>query len=496
MIVANLLLATATTYYGRRFQIDETWYKSAGLHLAQDGRFAAPEVAGAMPGRVDAGEVFASQPPLYPLGFAGVVRAFGFGPDQVIGYDAALRGGLSLATFALLSAVGPGRWTAAGIAMLVWPLGTDARPDELGMVFGVAAVLLAARAGPATAIGAGVALGASAATSVGCGIVYGLAVLAVSGRRRWRRSAAVGAVSAAVATMAVAPVWFGHPGSIDQFRANSREATDLHGFAGKWRAAAHWVNPAWPVLAGLAAVVLVRAGRAVRRGHGGSMVDRLATAAAVSFGFVLVRLPGKYPYLWMVAPFATAAVYGWVTAAGPRPVRRLVAGGLLILVGIGSALPARDGLLAVLCPADLRPRAAVARLRRLVPDGSVVLCDEAWPMLGDRCRVHDAFFYPDAALGRATFAIVSGNASTGIGRRRPLRASQADLYRNHFEVVSDTLPRWTPRLFGIRLSTASYGYGFVVYRRAGSPTTSPTSDAEAAVSRAEHDGSSGRARQP
>ena len=460
LVVTNLLLAGLAGYVGRPFHIDETWYKAAGLHLAVDGRFAAPEVAGAMPGRVTADVVFASQPPVYSVGFAAVVRAFGFGPDQVVGYDAAIRVGLSLAAYGLLCAAAGGGWAAAGIALVPWTLGTSGRPDELGMAFGMVAVLLSLRDRPVVA---GVALGLAAGTSVGCGITYGIACAAVL--PRWRASAVLFAVAAVAFAAIVAPVWVGHPGSIDQFRANSREATDLAHFGAKWRQAARLVNPAWPLLAGLIVVVVALAAMPGRH-------RRLAVAAAAAFAFVLVRLPGKYPYLWMVAPVAAAALWAWVRAPGPRLARRAIVAGLLTLVAIGSALPVRDGVLAVRCPADLRPRAAVARLRTLVPDGAVVSCDEAWPMLGERCRVRDAFFTADGLLPPVQYVVVSGNGSPGVGQVKKMGTAQAADVRDHFAMVADDLPRWVPRLAGVRLGRASYGYGFAVFRRT-TPTTPP-----------------------
>ena len=456
LVVTNLLLAGLTTYYGRRFHIDETWYKAAGLHLAVDGRFAAPEVAGAMPGRVTSDVVFASQPPVYPAGFAAVVAAVGFGPDQVVAYDAAIRVGLSLVAYGLLANVAGGGWAAAGVAVMPWTLGISGRPDELGMAFGVAAVLLARRDGTAGVVSGGVALGLAAATSVGCGVVYGVACVAVVWR--WRPAAGVLAVAAVVFAGCVAPVWVGHPGSIDQFRANGREATAMAGFARKWRGIARADNPAWPVLVGLSVVVV---GLAVVPGRH----RRLAVAAVVAFAFVVLRLPGKYPYLWMVAPVAAAAVYGWARAGGPPAVRRVVVGGLLLLAGVGSITPVRDGVLFVMCPPDLRARAAVARLRPLVPDGAVVLCDEAWPVLGARCRVRDCFFTADRLLPTVQVVVVSGNGSAGVGQVRRLGAAQAADVRDHFRLAADMLPRWDPRLLGVRLGRASYGYGFDVFRR-------------------------------
>jgi hypothetical protein len=492
VLAMNVCLASATTYFGRRFSIDEVWYKAAGLHLVTEGRFSAPEITGSNPARVDASVVFASQPPLYPLAFGGFVKVFGFGPDQVVAFDAIIRAALSLCCFRLLGVVAKGDAVSAGLALLVWPLGTAGRPDEMAMCFGIAAllVILRARIGPAGAVVSGLLLGLSTATSVGCGIVYAIAWVACLARptsttgigqaratvryvlRRLGLTALAGSSAAALFAVTVAPIWLGHRGSFDQFQANAASATDLTHMVQQWVVTLEPVHaPSLPSV-GLAVAALAIAIGARPTGGPANPTRWLAAAAVLGYAFIAFRLPSKWTYLWMVAPIAVAAVRGW-TVHRPRPAgpgwsarRPTVAAAALLALAIGGSLmPLRDAALVLTCPADQRLRAVGPRIRRLVPPGTVVLADDHWSILAADHRVYDPYFVSDAVLPSVQYIVLSGNFSGGVGQPRGLRPSEADVRRANFTVIDDSLSRRPPKIAGVRVGRSNYGYGAVIYRR-------------------------------
>ena len=129
------------------------------------------------------------------------------------------------------------RWWAVCAALVVLPIGTAGRPDELAMSFGVLALLflLVPQVRSIHLALAGLALGFSLGTSSGAAIAAGSVALTLLVRPRddlrstLRRCLLVGAGAILGVAIAVGPLLVAHPGAIEQYLMISRFVSKYHG---------------------------------------------------------------------------------------------------------------------------------------------------------------------------------------------------------------------------------------------------------------------------
>ncbi len=469
-------LASAATV-GQFPFIDEIAYKCAGLHWANSGRYAAPELTGLLVVDPPVEVVWAGYPPLYTFAFGLIVKGFGFGWRTCVLFDAVIRVALACVTFLLARRLSPslsqaGAWLA-GLAVI--PLGHSGRPDELATCFGLAGVLLLLRAPHSLSRtgAAGLLLGLSAATSPACGVTLGIvqAVLLL-GADPWRRSVGLlalwAALAASAALLVFAPLLLVHPGALHQFLAHARRVPSpdflgglLAGFQFCW-AVARCRLLAMLGLAALGLLALTRAGLPLARTWLGGWAGLL---------FLFLFSSYRFTYFWFVGPLFLAAGLATLSLAweGWRPWRRRAFVGLLGLAILVGALPwlRNTYVLHTLASSQaLGPN--VREVTSRVPTGSVVLTDLYWWVLADDCRVYDLNFGTPPSLEQVDYVVLSGNGSQVPGQPS-FRSDWQEYVRQHFDVVYDNLNREPSRLFGVRLSASAYGFGpLILARRPGS----------------------------
>ncbi len=477
LAAALVVQCFALLVLGRFPNTDETFYKAAGREWAASGRFAAPELAGFTGTRPGLEEVFFAYPPLYPFLFGLAVKLCGFGWRVCVGYDALIHVALALATGWLARRRLPAAPAAlaCGAALLVVPLGTSGRPDELGMLF--ALVALGLLAGAAVPRGrelalSGAALGLAAGTSPGVAVMLGaqgaLLVLASVPRRRARALLVWAACAAAVCAAVLAPVLLAVPEAYRQALGQSVLRERLSGFTlrlGDWRGSL-------PLLACIALLLTLGgvAGRARlltwRAWASLFLVPGLALAALV------VLLPGKHTYLWMWGPWLCVAALECVWRAWSASRQRLAVA-LALATCAACALATAPGLhrtlVLVSLPAEQRLDPATARVRASIPAGSRVLVDELWWSLADAYQVRDAAWWRPTNPAEVDWVVLSANGTGAPGRARRLPPALEAHVAEHFDVVRDDLNPRRASLFGLPLSRSGYGFGVRVLRRRGSP---------------------------
>ena len=101
ILIAALAYLVVLTIVGRLpcLFTDEIFFKAAGREWAATGRFAAPELAGALGLAPPLEEVWLPYPPLYPILFGGFVKVFGFGWRACVAFDALIHACLAVLTF-------------------------------------------------------------------------------------------------------------------------------------------------------------------------------------------------------------------------------------------------------------------------------------------------------------------------------------------------------------------------------------------------------------
>ncbi len=483
VLVAALVAQLAVLLACGRFpHTDETFYKAAGREWAASGRFAAPELAGFTRTDPSLEQVFFAYPPLYPFLFGLAVKLFGFSWRTCVGYDALVHVALVLVTAWLARRRLPDapEATALVAALLVVPLGTSGRPDELAMACALVGLgLVAGATTPSLARVAlsGLALGLAAGTSPGvAGLLgaQGLVLLVTTAhpprtRTRLRHAVVWGACTCATFAAVIAPVLLATPEAYRQAFGQAVLAERLGGFTLRlidWRAA-------WPQVAFVVALLALGLGARATRVLPLRAWARTWLVAALALSAVVVLLPGKHTYLWMWGPWLLIAALECVWRAWCAGRRGLAATLSFVLLAAGAlaALPGlHRALLIATLPADQTLDASAARLRALIPHGSVVLVDELWWSLAADYEVKDAAWWRPVDPSRASWVVLSGNGTGAPGRARTLPSHLAADVDAHFEVVRDDLNPRPASLLGLRLSRSGYGFGVRVLRRRHGPT--------------------------
>jgi hypothetical protein len=508
-----------TVRQGRLTHIDETFYKAAGYHWAANGKFAAPELEGRLPWDPPIDTVFACYPPVYPFVFGLYTWVVGFGWQQVALFDVLVHALLCVATAGLTlrmftaSAMRHGphppadeptvprwqqHWLACLAGLLVLPLGTLGRPDELAMLFAMAALalLLSRQAGAVRLIGAGALWGLSAATSIGMAIAVSplVATIVLSGRddtlrRRVTLLAIVGIVAADVLAACFVPLVIIHPQAMQQFALHSLDNTHatmtwVQAWLWAWGASTRMVVTMGGIVvtALLLAVACWSAGLLRQWG-------RLVGSALLGLVVVLFTAKGKGLYLWFLGPWLIASIVTlgamwWHQSPRSAPKRRsLVEPWLLRVAAAGCvAAPMLMGALAsgagqvaqwlavAKLPPGQTPADAQLVLDQLIPDGAVVLADDLWSHLASRCDVHDATFGlthdPEGVLAQVQYVALTANYSPHPGQRRQLHNPKLEQYlADHFQVIRHDAGGHRLTILGKTLDSHAQGFGPVVLRK-------------------------------
>lgn len=472
------------TALGRFVNLDEVFFKAAGREWAATGRFAAPEIAGFI--RVDPPpeEIWFPHPPLYTFLFGVFVKAFGFGPRQCIVYDAAIHAVLAWLTYAAAKrfAMVP-RGLAFLVGLAVLPLGTQSRPDELAMCFGMAGLLCLLNVPPTLGRVAlsGCLFGLCAGTHLAPAILLGFQAFfllalgdgPIGKKLRWMLLWA--AVSVLVLAGTVAPILISHPTAYRQYTthvavhfdkgstaedSNRVAGTRPPDWSGKLRFSWHHGKPyllftAGFVLFGLCVLAVRPASYSLR------LWAQLWLGPVAAILFLAGPFPDKYPYTWFVGPWmlvATAVSLALVARDRSVALARLLALVPLVSYAVAAAPFLKSTLVLLALPPSASLSANADETRRLIPPASRVVTDSWWWVLGNDCRVYEFSFAPDALPEQVDFLVLSADGAQRSDRLQPY-------LDQGFVVVHDNRARAPLSLFGIPLADTATGFGSVVMAR-------------------------------
>ncbi len=479
---ACLLYLAVSLLVGRFAVTDEVAFKAAGRQWAAGTGFGAPELEGALDGvSPPVTTVYFLYPPAYPFSFGLWTRLFGFGPRQCMVFDAAIHVLLTVLTFALawraLSSLGHARrWWAVCAAVVLLPIGTVGRPDELAMSFGVLSLLFLLVPEPRAIHHAlaGLALGFCLGTSSGAAIATG-SIAATLLVRPWdglsrllRRCLLVGVGAILGVAIAVGPLLASHPGAIEQYLMLSRFVSKNHGsikeaWADAWPHAAKYYTFLIGTLAsGLLAATLAGTRKVWR------VWASYASGAFLYLLFLGVVLALRPTYTWFVGPWIAVTALHTIALLATTPGRRtraLLPIALLVAAWLSFAVHfVKETLVVMTLPASQGLNAASACLRAAIPDGATVVTSDMWWFIAARNRIYDPLFsHPHE--GSVDYVALSANGSGVPGRAAGLdtRIWNSSVTNRMIEVANN-LPQQPTRVLGFRITNSAYGFGSIVYR--------------------------------
>ena len=469
------LYVVALLCVGRFPAVDEVLFKAAGKEWALRGLFAAPDIVGRLNFDPPITRIYAAYQPIYTFLFGLWVRVFGFGWRQGCAYDACIHVALCWSAYRLSRALLPARgaWAACAVAIVLLPVGTDARPDELAMTFGVLALSLGgfgqgARRPWLSGVLWGLCLGTSLPVFGPFATIAAVAV--VAGGELRRASLWIGLLRTSLLVLAVQIVVWGpivvtEPRALGQFLQHASNASGspslFENFPWHWRfTRAAFLPTATAVLAGV-----LLAGVLVSQGEGRRAA---AIIGGPTLASVLLAAGHNSFYLWFTFPVLLAGL-AWALFQARERMRTRLAVPVLTLVLLGVAVAGQRRVTAMIAlatlPADQAMDVNAELLRALIPAGSTVLTADHWYTLAATHRTLDLDVSTPEQLRQSEFVVLTANFTGGPGLRRQLAPDMEAELRAHFEVVSDHLPHDVPRLFGIPLARSSRGFGAIVFRR-------------------------------
>jgi hypothetical protein len=473
--------------------VDEIFFKSAGRNVSQEGAFAAPELEGFLNFEPPIERIYFPHPPLYSWLFGVWTRATGFGWAACVGYDALISAALALAVFGvadavavvLLGSTGLGTALALLSALLTLLFRQVARPDELGMFLGFANVWWLLRShrfffSRGISFVSGALVGLMLCTSAGVFLAF-IPLVAALWLRRVEKipeiapsAASLGFGAAVTLALCLTPIFLSHSDFYQQFLKHTQErvfslpAWDRFaaGIGLAWQVAPHRMFILFatiPTLC-LGMVVLWRAGRV-----GETLA--LFVSPLVGFGLLMFVRPAD-TYVWFLEPwFLLMAVVVAAYLQRQRRLRLVVTGWLAAWLAIASIWPAKDYLVRIALPAEQRLAPNAQKLRDLIPAGAGVLTFGGWWALATDRAVYDPRFSNLQDLDRIEYFVTDSNGTGKPGVwYRPSNPRYDAMVREHFQVISDTLPRTPICVFGFKVTNSAYGFGSVVLRRASART--------------------------
>jgi len=466
---------------------DEIFFKSPGRNMGQGGPFAAPELEGFLHFNPPIERIYFPHPPLYSWLFGEWTHATGFGWAACVGYDALISAALALAVFGVTDAVagmllGP-TWLGTALALLSALLTLlfrqEARPDELGMVFGFTNAWWLLRphdsAWRRSSFVSGVLVGLMLCTSVGVFVAF-MPVLAALWLRRSVKIPEIAPAAAAfglgvgfTVVLCLMPLFLSHPNFYQQFLQHS-QAVVLSESA--WSRLLGEFSLAWkfaqPRLFILFATVPALCLGIVTFWRAGRIGETIAVFVAPLVGFGLLMFVRPVPtYMWFLEPWfllAAAVVIAYLWRQGL--LQLVVTGWVVVWLALASIWPVKDYIVRMALPAEQRLAPNAQKLRDLIPTGAGVLTLEGWWALGSDRAVYDPQFSDLQDLDRIEYFVAGGNGTGEPGVWfRPSNPRYDAMVREHFEVISDSLPRTPIRVFGFKVTNSAYGFGSVVLRR-------------------------------
>jgi hypothetical protein len=472
LVALQVLYLAAELFLGRFIGGDEIAYKAAGREWARSGNFIAPELRGFAAWRdpahpYDIARGFA--PPLYTFSFGVFVKIAGFNPTTNVAFDALVHILLGWATWVLARALAPQLpYEAAMIAAAATlPLTTGGRPDEMGALLAMfgSAILLrnvssrrAAAAGALFGLSGGASLVAAAILTV-----WPLRAF-VTGRRRGAfAGAAVFAVCAAIVFFLVMlPMLVIMPNGIAQLAhhaGDSVRTTYRYAISNSLRyGSAHY-------LAACAALV-VAAAHFVHAARSRSWTSWAALwlPPLAALGALIVFLPVKYYYVWMVDPSLFAAATCSVAMLPWRAGARAAVAAVAILFWCAAA--SRFALMS-LVRASFPPGQGMAEnvtlIHRMIPAGRGVMTYDFWPALaGSSYRTYSTEANP--RWSDVDYIVLTGNGSGAPGQPQTLRPEQLGYVQSHYTAIYDNLNR-RPFAIGPLHTHSAWGYGPLILKR-------------------------------
>jgi hypothetical protein len=487
----SLLLLLAAFFvlefmYPRFPATDEIFFKSPGLNVSQGGPFAAPELEG-FHINPPIERIYFPYPPLYSWLFGEWTRAAGFGWATCVGYDALISAALALAVFGVADAVagmllGP-TWLGTALALLsalfTLLFRQAARPDELGMLLGFTNAwwLLRPRHSASRRISfvSGVLAGLMLCTSVGVFSAF-IPVIAALWLRRVKKISEIAPSAAAfglgvglTAVLCLMPFFLSHPNFYRQFLQVSQNVVFS---PSAWSRVSGGISLAWEVaphrLFILFATVPTVCLGIVTFWRAGRVGETIALFVAPLVGFGLLMFLRPIPtYMWFLEPwFFLAALVVIAHLRRQKLLRLAVTGWLAVWLVVASIWPVKDYIVRIALPAEQRLAPSARKLRDLIPTGAGVLTLGGWWALGSDRAVYDPMFSNLQDLDRIEYFVTDSNGTGEAGVWFPPANSRYDaMVREHFEIISDSLPRTPIRIFGLKITNSAYGFGSVVMRR-------------------------------
>ena len=488
----SLLLLLAAFFvlefiYPRFPATDEIVFKSPGRNMSEGGALAAPELEGYLHLNPRIERVYFLHPPLYPWLFGEWTRATGFGWAACVGYDALISAALALVIFRVADAVagmllGP-TWLGTALALLSALLTLlfrqVARPDELGMLLGFTNAWWLLRPPNSSSrwmsFLSGAVAGLMLCTSTGVFLAF-MPLLAALWLRRVEKipeivpsAVAFGLGVAFTAVLCLMPFFLSHPDFYRQFLQHSQQVVLS---TSAWGRLSEGVDLAWQVaphrLFILFATVPVLCLGMVTFWHAGRIGETIALFVAPLVGFsLLMFVRSAHTYMWFLEPwFLLVAVVVTAYLRRQRLLRLVVAVWLTVWLAVASVWPVKDYIVRIALPAEQTLVPNARKLRDLIPTGAGVLTLGGWWALGSDRVVYDPEFSDLQDLERIEYFVTDSNGTGEPGVWfRPSNSRYDAMVREHFRVISDTLPRMPIRIFGFRVTNSAYGFGSVVLRR-------------------------------
>jgi hypothetical protein len=192
----------------------------------------------------------------------------------------------------------------------------------------------------------------------------------------------------------------------------------------------------------------------------------LFVAPLIGFGLVMFVRPA-YTYMWFLEPwFLLAALVVIAYLRRQTLLRIIVTGWLTLWLAVASIWSVKDYMVRIALPAEQRLALNARKLRDLIPKGAGVLTLAGWWALGSDRAVYDPSMSNLQDLDRIEYFVTDSNGSGKPGVWfRPRNPRYDAMVREHFEVISDTSPKMSIRVFGFRVTNSAYGFGSVVLRR-------------------------------
>jgi hypothetical protein len=479
---------------GRFIGTDELFFKAAGVHWATTGHFAAPEIVGRLSVLPSLDTIYFAQPPAYTFAFGLFIKLFGFGPGQVIAFDCLIH--LLLVATTVLLARRVFRIpipVSYFLGILLLPLGTYGRPDELAMSFanlGIIAWTIGIRQRSA-AILAGAFFGLCGLTSIGvCLFLSPLSIFVFHLKKRFRVSHLLTALGSGllVASLGVSPILLNHPDAYHQILAHavdqSPELGKPVGNSGRVGSILQsYVKGAkFALRFGLGSVTTV---------VGISILTFLlllswprnpgTNAFYISFASMLILwllLPGKYTYLWFFGPWMLCNFCRMCLFLIPDRPRSAI---IWLSLGVLTLTPsyllyARTKAILLTLPKDQKFYSNMEHIKHVIPRGSRVVTAQYWMALADTCQVLDPYFSHAGAV-RIDYLIEDGNGSSNPGTPKRFDTEYDTLSgKKRLEVVENNLnPR--PNTVGpLRLARGAYGFGALILHVPTVRQNAPTID--------------------